>query len=163
MELLLDDFGLHVRTVENRKILVGPLVLGPKLFDLQSDKASLYTRIWGNGVGCEALEEELCYLTNSDFQGSNLLCGNGNVVCVDTIDTDPMFVNAPKGNYLESPLGDYRLKAGSPAIDSADSGIGRGLDRNGAEASDVPEVADQGAGEKTCLDRGALEYVPSKK
>ena len=58
---------------------------------------------------------------------------------------------------------DYHLKAGSPAIDSADSSVNRGKDRNGSEAIDVPSVENKGAGPKPFLDRGALEYVPASK
>ena len=56
---------------------------------------------------------------------------------------------------------DYRLKAGSPAIDSADSGVGRSPDRYGIAAVDVKAVENKGLGDKPYLDRGAFEYVPA--
>jgi parallel beta helix pectate lyase-like protein/FecR-like protein/uncharacterized protein DUF1565 len=57
---------------------------------------------------------------------------------------------------------DYRLRADSPAIDSADSSVKRGPDRAGHKATDTPGVANTGAGDVKYLDRGALEFVPTK-
>jgi polygalacturonase len=70
------------------------------------------------------------------------------------VGTNPQFVD-PNG-------GDYRLKPSSPAIDSADSTVGRSKDRAGSEAFDAPGAENKGAGPKSYLDRGALEYVPEK-
>jgi hypothetical protein len=58
---------------------------------------------------------------------------------------------------------DYRLTAASPAVDSADGSVGRGKDRAGNVAIDVPGVADKGLGNPPYLDRGALEFVPPAK
>lgn len=95
------------------------------------------------------------------------------VTAVDgmTIEFDPPLAAKPAGaprvaNWKAGTKDfnrDYRLKAGSPAIDSADSSVGRGKDRAGNEATDVPDVENKGLGEKLYLDRGALEYVPEKK
>jgi len=57
---------------------------------------------------------------------------------------------------------DYHLRADSPAIDSADSSVKGGRDRDGHEAADAPGVANTGAGQVKYLDRGALEFVPTK-
>jgi parallel beta-helix repeat protein len=67
---------------------------------------------------------------------------------------DPMFVDRAAG--------DLRLSAGSPAIDSADSGA------VGAQASDIagqprvddPTVVDTGIGPRSFDDRGAYEFQP---
>lgn len=53
---------------------------------------------------------------------------------------------------------DYRLLPGSPAIDSADSSIDRGRDRDGREPVDVPSIQNSGAGPVPYLDRGAFEW-----
>lgn len=58
---------------------------------------------------------------------------------------------------------DYHLTAASPAIDSADSRVGRGKDRDGHEAIDALEVENKGLGDPPYLDRGALEFVPPAK
>jgi len=58
---------------------------------------------------------------------------------------------------------DYRLREESPAVDSADATVGRGADRFGNTAYDVPGVENRGAGDPPYLDRGAFEHVPEKK
>ncbi len=57
-------------------------------------------------------------------------------------------------------VGDYHLKAGSPAIDSAysDAPNEPTLDIEGTARVDDPVVADTGAGTRTYDDRGAYEY-----
>jgi parallel beta-helix repeat protein len=69
------------------------------------------------------------------------------------IGADPMFV-APGA-------GDFHLVAGSPAIDSADSGIGgqRQTDAEGNPRVDDLFTPNQGAGPRPYDDRGALEYL----
>lgn len=59
-------------------------------------------------------------------------------------------------------VSDFRLKADSPAIDSADSSVKRGPDMDGHEATDAPGVENTGAGSVKHLDRGAFEFVPPK-
>jgi hypothetical protein len=68
------------------------------------------------------------------------------------IEADPLFV---------SPLtGDFRLQAGSPAIDSADSGVSGQpeTDIEGQSRVDAPATTDTGIGPRTFDDRGAYEF-----
>lgn len=67
---------------------------------------------------------------------------------------DPDLVNPASG--------DFRLTAGSTAVDSANSAaIGfRPTDPAGSPLADDPIVADTGAGTPTYADRGALEFQP---
>lgn len=59
--------------------------------------------------------------------------------------------------------GDFRLTAGSPAIDSADSGASgqRATDLTGAARVDDPATTNTGVGPRSYDDRGALEFVPA--
>jgi hypothetical protein len=57
---------------------------------------------------------------------------------------------------------DFRLTAGSPAIDSADSGVSGApaTDATGAPRVDDPYTPNTGVGPRSYDDRGALEYAP---
>lgn len=70
------------------------------------------------------------------------------------IQADPLWV-APGS-------GDFRVKPGSPAIDSADSRAPghSATDANGNPRLDDPSVANTGAGPRSYDDRGALEFQP---
>jgi hypothetical protein len=70
------------------------------------------------------------------------------------LEADPKFKNAASGNF--------QLKAGSPAIDSANSGApGQPeLDAQGKARKDDPATTDTGAGPRTFDDRGAFEFQP---
>ena len=59
--------------------------------------------------------------------------------------------------------GDFRLGAGSPAIDSANSGASGQTpqDRAGTHRGDDPSTVDTGVGPRTYDDRGAFEFVPA--
>lgn len=59
--------------------------------------------------------------------------------------------------------GDFRLSAGSPAIDSADSGVSgqTATDLTGAARVDDPATTNTGVGPRSYDDRGALEFVPT--
>jgi len=67
------------------------------------------------------------------------------------IQADPRFVGAGAG--------DFRLGAGSPAVDSANSGVSgqQATDADGRPRTDDPGVANTGAGPRRYDDRGALE------
>ena len=58
--------------------------------------------------------------------------------------------------------GDYHLTAGSPAIDSANSGASNepAADLDGNARVDDPATANTGAGSRTYDDRGAYEFTP---
>lgn len=66
---------------------------------------------------------------------------------------DPKFVDAPVGNFM--------LAAGSPAIDAATSGVTNwpATDASGAVRFDDLSTANMGTGPVTYADIGALEYV----
>ncbi|MBN2581964.1 MAG: right-handed parallel beta-helix repeat-containing protein [Planctomycetes bacterium] len=89
----------------------------------------------------------------------------------DWIEVDPPIANPPDWagvTVYKWPAGtknmvpDYRLKADSPAIDSADSSVKREKDRDGHEPTDARNVANTGAGPVKFLDRGAFEFTPGK-
>src|SRR5262249_21202007 len=63
--------------------------------------------------------------------------------------------------FVNSSAGDFHLQAGSPAIDSGNSGVTNwpALDADGNARVDDPSTADTGTGPITQSDRGALEYV----
>jgi hypothetical protein len=67
------------------------------------------------------------------------------------IQAEPRFVGAGAG--------DFRLGAGSPAVDSANSGVSgqQATDADGRPRTDDPGVANTGAGPRRYDDRGALE------
>ncbi len=64
--------------------------------------------------------------------------------------------------FLGAAAGDLGLAAGSPAIDSADSGASgeQNLDILGAPRTDDPSITDTGVGPRTYDDRGAYERQP---
>ncbi|GAA1961624.1 PKD domain-containing protein [Catenulispora subtropica] len=68
---------------------------------------------------------------------------------------DPEFVNATGG--------DFHLREGSPAIDSADSSVTgwQNTDTEGDRRVDDPNVADSGVGPRAFDDRGAYEFQPA--
>jgi PKD repeat protein len=73
----------------------------------------------------------------------------------ETIQADPRFVNPAAG--------DFRLQAGSPAIDDANSGVASFPvnDARGFPRMDDPATGNAGAGPVLFADRGALEYPPT--
>jgi len=72
------------------------------------------------------------------------------------IQADPAWVDAEAGNY--------HLRAGSVAIDSANSSVpgqpARDVERR--DRFDAPRVANSGAGRKRYVDRGAFEFRPRR-
>jgi parallel beta-helix repeat protein len=69
--------------------------------------------------------------------------------------SDPRFTNGPGG--------DFRLMAGSPAIDAANSGVANWptTDAAGTGRTDDPATANTGVGPLAYADIGALEYLPT--
>jgi parallel beta-helix repeat protein len=72
------------------------------------------------------------------------------------IDADPRWANAARGNF--------RLTAGSPAIDSADSSVSGwpATDILGHRRLDDPATRNTGVGPCADADRGAYEYQPPR-
>ncbi len=97
------------------------------------------------------------YLSLSSFQSAIHQETNG-------LQADPLFL-APATPAITAALvvaGDYHLKAGSPAIDSANSDASNEptLDLDGNPRVDDPLVANTGIGTRAYDDRGAYEYQP---
>ena len=84
---------------------------------------------------------------------------------VHGLQADPLWIGpaAPAGRPPAVTVGDYHLGAGSPAIDSANSGAPNesATDLDGHARVDDPATTDTGAGARTYDDRGALEFVPT--
>jgi parallel beta-helix repeat protein len=74
---------------------------------------------------------------------------------------EPHGVEADPG-WLDAAAGDLHLTAGSPAIDSANSGASgqTQTDADGSARVDDPAVANTGAGPRAYDDRGAYEFLP---
>ena len=72
-----------------------------------------------------------------------------------TLQADPRFMNPAAG--------DFRLLAGSPAIDNANSGVPGfpAADVRGLARMDDPATGNAGTGPVAFADRGALEYMPA--
>ena len=72
---------------------------------------------------------------------------------VHGLQADPLFIAS----------GDFHIKAGSPAIDSANSDVSNEptLDLDGNARVDDPATTDTGAGNRTYDDRGAYEFQPA--
>jgi parallel beta-helix repeat protein len=70
------------------------------------------------------------------------------------LQADPKFKNVAANNFA--------LAAGSPAIDSANSGVANHptTDKNGKPRKDISNVPDTGVGPRTFDDRGAYEFSP---
>jgi PKD repeat protein len=62
--------------------------------------------------------------------------------------------------FVDAAAGDFHLTAGSPAIDSANSGVSgaQATDADGNQRVDDPGVANSGAGPRAFDDRGAFEF-----
>jgi pectate lyase len=156
---------------------VDPKFVNAPLFELKSDHQRLK----------EMTRSKLCFHIRTSLKGKIAVGDTVEVMNTDGSgrDAKPRKVTAVGDNWLEFdpplatdpgwgamvfkwPAGhknlvpDYRLRADSPAIDSADSSVKRGRDRAGHKATDAPGVANTGAGDVKYLDRGALEFVPGK-
>jgi hypothetical protein len=70
-----------------------------------------------------------------------------------TLQTDPMFLDSPNGNF--------HLLPGSPAIDSGDSGAPDwpATDRDGNSRKDIPGIPNTGVGPISYADRGPYERI----
>jgi hypothetical protein len=134
-------------TVTNCTIVGNTAVMGGALFSVQSSPAVANCIVWGNGNGQIGGGGGSC--TFSDVQGGFEGVGN--------IDADPLF--------LDPDTGDYRLSAGSPALDAADNTAlppGMVTDLNGnPRFVDDPATPDTGHsdGVNPLVDMGAYEYA----
>jgi hypothetical protein len=129
--------------------------LGQAAIQLESAVDIANTIAWGNGssdsdqITINSDNDPLLSssVTYCDVQGG--WSGDGN------IDADPLFADAPAG--------DYRLLASSPCIDAGDntvvpSGIDTDLD-GGPRFVDDPDTADTGNGTAPIVDIGPYEYA----
>ena len=159
--------------------LVGdPKFVNCPLFVMKSDSAKIKETTRSKFFFREGLKGKLAvgdivevYNTDGsarDAKARKITAMGDNWIEVDTPlerDVDPEFKTVfvykwPAGQKDLNP--DYHLKADSPAIDSADSAVKRGRDMGGHEATDAPGAANTGAGTVKYLDRGALEFAPTK-
>ena len=81
------------------------------------------------------------------------------------LQANPLFIApvSPAGRPPAVVVGDYHVKAGSPAIDSAnaDAPSEPVLDLDGNARVDDPAITNTGAGVRTYDDRGAYEFQPA--
>ncbi len=103
--------------------------------------------VWQDGPGAEYAWAGTAYNTRTALNAATGQEANG-------IFADPMFVNAAASNL--------QLTAGSPAIDSANSGASgeQPTDLSGNARVDVPAVPNTGSGPRPYDDRGAYEFQP---
>jgi parallel beta-helix repeat protein len=115
--------------------------------------------IWDSAPSTTTVDHNLVFLTKS---GTMYVFGSSftSLAAMRTatgqeqhgLQADPRFVNAAAGNL--------QLSAGSPAIDSADSGASgaSSIDQLKAARVDDPATANTGAGPRAFDDRGAYEF-----
>ncbi len=119
-------------------------------------------RIDANSISGTTINFDLVWLSSP---GTQIVWGNNSYMSLSAfraavaqeargIEADPLFRSAA--------MGDFHLKGGSPAIDSANSGASgqRTTDLEGRPRIDDPGTVNTGAGTRTYDDRGAYEYKP---
>ena len=134
-------------------------------------------RIDANSASGTTLDFNIYYLTSAGTQITWEGVGYSSVAAFHTafplqelngMQGNPLFVASapiaqrpPSAPYnVAVNAGDYHITAGSPAIDSANSGAPNqpATDLDGKGRVDIPGVVDTGAGPRTYDDRGAYEY-----
>jgi parallel beta-helix repeat protein len=107
-----------------------------------------YNLVWQGGAGPEYTWAGTAYSSQQSLHAATGQEANG-------IFASPGFANAAAA--------DFRLTAGSRAIDSADSGASgqQPADAAGNPRTDDPATTNTGAGARAYDDRGALEYQPA--
>ena len=137
----------------------------------KNNKEMTKSRISVLGLGGRLAVGDVVEVFNSDGSARDAKPRKVTAVDGNWLEIDPPIPNPPDWAGVaiykwpadaKSLVPDYRLKADSPAIDSADGSVKRVRDRDGHEPTDVPAVANTGAGEVKFLDRGAFEFVPAK-
>lgn len=106
-----------------------------------------YNLVWQDGAGAE-------YAWAGTTYNSSTALNNATGQEAQGIFANPMFANAAGSNL--------QLTAGSPAIDSANSGASgeQATDLLGNARTDVPATPNTGSGPRTYDDRGAYEFQP---
>jgi parallel beta-helix repeat protein len=111
-----------------------------------------YNLVWQDGAGVEYEWNGTGYATQAALNTAVGQEANG-------IFANPLLANPQHASTVASGL---QLKAGSPAIDSADSGAAgeQATDLLGNSRFDVPTVTNTGIGPRAYDDRGAFEFQP---
>ena len=129
---------------------------------IDSTRTSGNIRVDGTSASTTNVDYDLLYLSTPgvmiDWDGSkydslaDFIAATGQEQ--HGLEADPKFKNAATGKF--------QLKAGSPAIDSADSGApGQpDVDALGKARKDDPATTNTGAGPRLFDDRGAFEFQP---
>ena len=100
--------------------------------------------VWNNGTAAD-IEEGEWFFTNSLLQDGDQYCSLPEFYCIDTTGDDPLFLDAAAENY--------RLSAGSPAIDA---GINGAVDWS-TDLDGNPRIVEVTT---PTVDIGAYEYQP---
>ncbi|MCC6156218.1 MAG: hypothetical protein IT367_20800, partial [Candidatus Hydrogenedentes bacterium] len=124
-------------------------------YNLFNRQSAMYQVIWNN-VNYTSLAALHAVVPTQEVHG---------------LEGDPLFVDPVPSALRQNGVyyvglgivGDYNLKPGSPAIDSANSDAPseQSLDIAGNSRIDDPATPNTGAGSRTYDDRGAYEYLPA--
>jgi len=174
------DYNLYIdaraKVGEHDLVGVDPKFVNVPLLTLKSDSRRLKEMTRSKFFFREGLKGRIAVGDIVEVMNTDGSARDARPRKVTTVEDDWLVVDTPIANDPDwagvvvfkwaagqkSLVPDYHLKAGSPAIDSADGSVKRGRDRDGHEPTDAPGIANTGAGEVKYLDRGALEFVPAR-